>query len=171
MSKGSGKLQTAVLSALRGGPNRSLSLDELVRIVYPDLPQIEKNRRVAVMRVAKRAVAEAEWSWLRVASRGAAILFFNPYDVRSYCHAQLRSRWWKQHFYRLPERLDRLMDPKNPDHDQDAVPGGLWHQEVACLIAVRRGNPELATRQQNQFRRQVKSALADLRVHRGASRR
>lgn len=164
MNKGSCKLQTAVLSALRGGPNRSFSLDDLVASVYSDLPPIEKKYRVAVMRAAKRVVAEAEWSWLRAASRGAAILFFNPYDVRSYCHAQLRSRWWKQHFYKLPERLDRLMDSNDPCHDKDAIPNGLWHQDVARWIAVREENPELSTRLQKQRRRQANSALAALRV-------
>jgi hypothetical protein len=164
MNKVFRKLQTAVISVLRGSPNRSFSLDDLVTSVCSDLPPIEKKYRAAVMRAAKRVVAEAEWSWLRAASRGAAILFFNPYDVRSYCHAQLRLRWWRQHFYKLPERLDRFMDPNDPCHDKDAIPNGLWHQDVARWIAVREENPELSTRLRNQRRRQANSALAALRI-------
>ena len=137
MCKGPGTIQASITAAMKANPNRSFSLNELASVAYPGINFVEKKNRVATMRAARISVVEVDWSWWRADSRGGTALFFNPYDVWSYCHARLRCRWGKRYFDKTPEQLDCLMDPGHRDHVRDAIPGGIWHQDVARWTAER----------------------------------
>jgi hypothetical protein len=61
MSKGYGRVQAAICKAFTENPHRVFSVEELVRLVFPDAKKIERRHYVSVLQAARDFVYWANW--------------------------------------------------------------------------------------------------------------
>jgi hypothetical protein len=125
MSRGYGRIERAIRGIFRPYVEQVFSSDDLVRLVFPDAPEVTKALRASVMRAAHKIAAERRWSTLR-RTHGNGIdagkynfIFFNRRKVMSYAralHRSNRSGWYG------------VWDDWN---DQDWAPDGRYHHLVA----------------------------------------
>ena len=172
MSKGPGRIERAVAEAFAANANGILSVDELVSIAYQGINRVEKKHRVATIRAADKVAARTGWAWWRAEMPGHPLVYYNPYDVRSYTignvvrHGDVRT-WqgavWQTINAWFEAALSDPDDERLGSSDRtlaDMQPGGAWHDHVRINIARRDGiepDPDVTARQdsRNQLARAV----------------
>jgi hypothetical protein len=146
MSRGPGKIQRAIKAIIEAEPDRAFLLSELCERVYPGINRVEKKHRVAVARAAARMPLPTI-SWMKCDRLGGELVYFTPFNVRSYAMANIISDTFEE--YRNND--GRLLDWKKErrsDFDRVAakvesggekyswvVEGGAWWLHVQMAIA------------------------------------
>jgi hypothetical protein len=174
MSRGPGRIERAVETALSSA-NRSYSIDELAGLAYPDVGNVEKKHRVAVLRtlgnIDNRILL---WLFITYERRGRYFVT-NGCNVRSYAHG-LQS-WWN-----AERSLDEIENILADDEIQaEMEPGGLWWTEVeintmhytinqirqaANLPRIRTPKDAMEKTSSGELENTLTRQLGDLYVHR-----
>lgn len=145
MSRGPGRIQRGIESAIDADPDNAFTTEDLCELVYPGV-EAEKKHRVAVLR-AMREVAErrglALWRSERV---GGTLILLNPLNVMSYAMARLKGDFAYHYRYKFipgggwkEAQLRSLLAPGGRNH-KDIIPGGAWHIHVEVERARRSGD-------------------------------
>jgi hypothetical protein len=166
MSKGPGRIERAIADAFAANSNGILSVDDLVSVAYQGINRVEKKHRVATIRAANKVAARVGWACWQAEMPGHPLVYYNPYDVRSYTigtvvwHGSVRPNcgavWqtinaWFDAACTDPDDY-RLV---RPDMFADMQPGGVWHDHVQINIALRDGvepDPDVRARQDSRNR-------------------
>ena len=154
MSRGPGKIQTAIKSLMRGRPDYAWTTEDLVEIVYAGANRVEKKHRVSILR-ALRAVTKGDPDWFlwRSECRGGSIVLMNYASVRSYGLARLKVDSTYQYRGKDPrtpkhwvsseaDLITRLEAEPHSDYCAAAcvAPGGPWWRHVQQHVAEREGD-------------------------------
>jgi hypothetical protein len=161
MSKGPGRIERAIADAFAANTNGILSVDDLVSVAYRGINRVEKKHRVATIRAANKVAARMGWACQQAEMPGHPLVYYNPYDVRSYTigtvvrHGHVRT-WQGAVWQTINAWFEAACtDPddyrlSNPDRTlADMQPGGAWHDHVQINIAVRDGvevDPDVTAR-------------------------
>jgi hypothetical protein len=125
-----------VEQALRDA-DRSFTVEELAKLVYPNAVEIEKKHRVAVLRtfanIDKRMLV---WCFETYCAPWRMILT-NGNSVRSYVHGLLRASWWNAE--RSLEQIEKMLN--DPEIQAVMQPGGLWWANVEINKTEREWKP------------------------------
>lgn len=145
MSKGPGRVESAIEAAFEAEPDRAFTTEELVLQVYPGLNRAEKKHRVAVLRAMKRIHSRhPEIGEMRSESLGGQAVYFTITSVISYAMARAKadSLWgyasvdvrrpahWKRSEAGLLVELE-----EGGRYYHHVVPGGAWWQHVQSWTA------------------------------------
>jgi len=93
MSRGPGRIERAIADAFKANPRRALGVEELARIAYPGLAEVEKRHRVAIIRAADSVARGMGWRRLGggpgvpLAYRGPAAENPRPLALDLFCGA------------------------------------------------------------------------------------
>ncbi len=87
-----GKLERAIMAAVKAEPNNAFTTAELCARVYRDVKKIEKKHRVAVLRAAETLSGKLHtFRRLRGEHLGGTLVFFDARNVMSYGMARLKA--------------------------------------------------------------------------------
>jgi hypothetical protein len=129
-------------------------VDELAAVAYPDINQVEKKHRVAVLRAAAAAAQTCGWWYGQAQQPGHSVIYGNPLDLRSYAIWNMR-RDFLSGSRTTPEQLAKSLDDPTDWHSQwkYVQPGGAWWYHVEINRADRDGDELRAS----QMRAELKS--------------
>jgi len=133
MSKGPGRIETAIKAVFAGSCGQSFTIEELCRAAYPNKCAVEKKHRVAVRRAADNVAArDGKWRALKAEGRGGQTIYFDCTDIASYAAARVRAIYEKHG--RSQDDLRRMLAPGG-SHFKHVQPGGAWRDHVASWTA------------------------------------
>ena len=131
MSRGPGRIETAITDLAAANPSAVLTVEDLATVAYSSINKVEKKHRVAVLRAAYKAFAGVGWSSFACERPGGHILFYNPVDLRSYARARILAdfSWWRS----TPVEVDAMIDNRDgwPTKWDMVQPTGAWAIHVA----------------------------------------
>ena len=157
MSRGSGRIESAIRELFAANPDLAFSVVDLVEHCFPDSDperNLEKRHSVSVIRAAHKVVAkDPDWTIWRGETQGGALVFVNQASLQSHCLGWLMSDVF--YYYRSPKRANRayLDEPTQTRADLLALlaPDGRKHdilerrkKFVDLHIAERDGDEERA---------------------------
>lgn len=149
MSKGPGRIERAVEAVFAVAPDDAYTTADLIDHAYPGINRVEKKHRVAVIRAAKNICRRTGWRWFMTRALGGTLVFWNPYDVRSYAIGRLKADFGMGYrsnderivwcLGRTAEKIQAMLAPRG-DHHHLVVEGGAWWRHVQINIADRDGD-------------------------------
>ncbi len=89
MSRGAGKVQTAILSLIASDDDGAWTTTDVCEAVYRGVNRIEKKHRVAVSRAIRTMALPEPWAVARLERAGCEYLLFNQLSLES----RLRKYW------------------------------------------------------------------------------
>ena len=130
MSRGPGRIQTAIENAFRRNPSATYAVDELALIAYPALNRVEKKHRVAVIRAADAVARDLGWQGMRAERPGHPVIYGNTLDLRSYATWNMRRDFLSGAL--TAEQIATALDDPKAWHSQWSYvqPGGAWWKHV-----------------------------------------
>ena len=87
MSRGAGRVERAILAAVRAEPDNAFTVADLCDRVYPGVNRIEKKHRVSVQRAMKNAAKRSNGDlglWTEGSFGYGKLVLFGRYNVLSY---------------------------------------------------------------------------------------
>jgi hypothetical protein len=138
MSRGPGRIEQAIERLFVEQASKTFSTNELARVAYPPLDQVEKRHRVAVLRAADKVALRLHWEkWQcerfgwgnryplseQKSLEGRGAVYVNPQDLWSYAQGRLRT---DNYDGRLSEaKWDDMLGQGGSFHKY-VQPGGAW---------------------------------------------
>jgi hypothetical protein len=141
-TRGRGRLQKAIEAAFRQNPSKTYSVEELAPIAYPELGEIEKKHRVAILRAASAASEACGWCYRCAERPGHPMIYGNPTDLRSYATWHMRLDCLTGDM--APDQLATAFDDPNDAAWKRVQPGGAWWCHVEIYNARAAGDAERA---------------------------
>ena len=111
MSRGPGYIEGKIAALFTANPTATFSTGELVAAVYPEIKQVAKKHRVAVLRAATKVAARLgnweKWKcerWGHSYATDRGVIFVNVCDVHSYALGRMRAEDMRLTPERMKER-------------------------------------------------------------------
>ena len=152
MSRGPGRVERAIISALEEAANNALTTQELCERCYDE--PIVKKHRVVVLRALRQIMARrADLATCNMGGLGSQVVAYWRYDVTSYAMARLKAdglNYYRSNDPRLlphqrkTERQLMASLRKGGEYHRYIVKGGMWWNHVQLSIAVRDGDHRTA---------------------------
>jgi hypothetical protein len=121
MSRGPGRIERIVEQTLHD-TDRSFTVEELAKLAYPTITDVQKKHRVAVLRAINK-VAKQMLIWtFRTYTPPWRCIFTVGNNVRSYAHGLLRHSWWNAE--RSLDEIEKIL--ADPEIKSVMEPGGFW---------------------------------------------
>jgi hypothetical protein len=133
VSKGPGRVETAIEKAFAEEPDNAFSVEDLCRWAYPG-HIVEKKHRVSILRAIKDRKDTACWHVdmkLGVHEVGTAF-FYTPDNVRSYATARLKA---DMGHWETEAAIHAKLREGGKSH-QLVQPGGAWHRHTTRRSAT-----------------------------------
>lgn len=130
MSRGPGHIERG-LEAIMRDANRSFTVEELARLVYPNIAEVKKKHRVAILRAFTNVEQRTPLWFFRTHTAPWRLIVTNRNNVRSYGHGLLRYSWWNAE--RTLDDIEKILS--DPDIVAVMQPGGLWWTDVEITKA------------------------------------
>ena len=141
MSRGAGRIEREIETALQAEPDRSFSIEDLCVRAYPGLNRIGKKHTFAVSRSLRAVVSRRlEFGILKLRARGNPLIAFTRSSLASVKHATTRGQ--------PISRLTRA----------DFAVGGPWDRVVALVIAQNTGDAQAVKRAIERVRANMSAA-------------
>ncbi|CAH1653436.1 conserved hypothetical protein [Hyphomicrobiales bacterium] len=130
MSRGPGRVERIITSTFEGNPEGAFDVEELARLVYPGIEQVEKKHRVAVLRAARKVAHRMHWGYWHSSRPSGPAVFGNKLNLQSYGFARVRAGW-RSPWDTMDDLRQRLIDPKAHGSRWEWIqPGGSWWLHV-----------------------------------------
>ena len=122
MSRGPGHVERVVEQTLRD-TDRSFTVEELAKLTYPTITEVQKKHRVAILRTFTKVEKRLPLYFFRTYTPPWRLIITNRNNVRSYVHGLLRFTG-----RRSLERVAEILC--DPEIQLVMLPGGTWWAEV-----------------------------------------
>jgi hypothetical protein len=106
--------------------DRSYTVEELARLAYPEITQVEKKHRVAILRTFSNVEKRAPLWFFSTYTPPWRLIVTNRNNVRSFAHGLLRHSWWNAE--RTLDDIEKILS--DPEIQSVIEPGGFWWAEV-----------------------------------------
>ena len=118
MSRGSGRIEQAIIAAFTAAPDNAFTVAELCDRIYPEAGYVDKKHRVAIIRAAKSLSRRwPDLGWRKSETLGGQTIYFNADSVMSFAMARLKG--------------DNL---ENYDNQDPRVAGGTSEEELHASL-------------------------------------
>lgn len=125
MSRGAGRIERSIEQILRNA-DRSFTVEELARLIYPNITGVSKAHRVSILRAINNVAKRMPLGSFRTHAPPWRLIVTNGANVRSYAHGLLRYSWWNAE--RSLEQIEKILNDREIMSLME--PGGLWWTEV-----------------------------------------
>jgi hypothetical protein len=151
MSRGSGRIERAIIEAFKDDPDNAFTVAELYDRIYPDAEWFDKKHRVAIIRAAtslKRRWPDLGWTYS--GNLGGQKVFFDAANIMSWAMARLKADQFLN-YDNQDRRTRRWTNGASEDglyaslleggkHHHCIVEGGAWRLHRDMWIAERDGD-------------------------------
>jgi hypothetical protein len=177
MSRGSGRIEQAIIAAFTAEPDNAFTVAELCVRIYPNAGYVDKKHRVAIIRAAKSLSRRwPDLGWRKSETLGGQTIYFNADSIMSFAMARLKGDSLKNYDNQDPRVVNRASEEelrasllKGGSHHKYIVKGGSWQRHREMWIARRDGDTarlkELEAEQErdlNQLAERLRSAQTKL---------
>ena len=125
MSRGPGRIECIVEATMREA-DRSFTVEELARLAYPEIAEVGKKHRVAILRALANVEKRTPLWWFKTYTPPWRVIVTNTNSVRSFAHGLMRCSWLN-----AKRSLDEIENNLNdPEIKSVMEPGGFWWADV-----------------------------------------
>jgi hypothetical protein len=149
MSRGSGRIEQAIIAAFTTEPDNAFTVAELCERIYPGIDYIEKKHRVAIIRAAQSLGRRwPDLGWNKSETLGGQKVYFNADSVMSFAMARLKGNNF-ENYNNLDPRLQRGSTSekelrasllKGGKNHRFIIKGGAWRRHRDMWVAKRDGD-------------------------------
>jgi hypothetical protein len=145
MSRGSGRIEQAIIAAFTAEPDNAFTVAELCDRIYPEAGYVDKKHRVAIIRAAKSLSRRwPDLGWRKSETLGGQTIYFNADSVMSFAMARLKGDNLENYDNQDPrvaggtsEEELRASLLKGGKYHKYIVKGGAWRRHRDMWIAER----------------------------------
>jgi hypothetical protein len=106
--------------------DRSFTVEELARLAYPAITDVQKKHRVSILRTLPNVEKRVPLGLLRTYAPPWRLIVTNRDNVRSYGHGLLRHSWWNAE--RSLDQIEEIL--RDREIELVMQPGGIWWTDV-----------------------------------------